>query len=307
MEPQNHDPRQALIGTAFILLGAIGFSAKSVLIKLAYAESAQIDAITLMALRMSMSLPFFLAAALWSGKTKGETHNREEWIGLLLLGTLGYYLASLLDFQGLRYIPAGLERLILFLYPTFVVFLAALLYRKPVGKRQRQALLLSYAGIVLVYGATPQALSSETAQGSLLVFGSAVAFAIYLTGSGHLIPRFGSRRFTAYSMSVACVVTLLHFLATKPVERLIPSTEIFGLALALALISTVAPAFLMSAGIRRIGASNAAIIGTVGPVSTLILAYVVLDESLGTVEIIGSLMVLAGVVIVSLTKQGIQQ
>jgi drug/metabolite transporter (DMT)-like permease len=295
------------MGTAFILLGAIGFSAKSVLIKLAYAESAQIDAITLMALRMLMALPFFLIVALWGSKRSGQTHSREEWIGLLVLGTLGYYLASLLDFQGLQYIPAGLERLILFLYPTLVVFLAALLYRKPVGKQQRWALLLSYAGIALVFGATPQALSSENLLGSLLVFGSAVAFAVYLTGSGHLIPRFGSRRFTAYSMSVACVVTLLHFLAIKPVEQLMPSTEILGLALALALISTVAPAFLMSAGIRRIGASNAAIIGTVGPVSTLILAYLVLDESLGPIEIIGSLLVLAGVVTVSLNKQQNQQ
>jgi drug/metabolite transporter (DMT)-like permease len=307
MEPHNHDPRQALIGTVFILIGAIGFSAKSVLIKLAYAQSAQIDAITLMALRMLMALPFFLAVALWGSKRSDKTHSREEWIGLLILGTLGYYLASLLDFQGLQYIPAGLERLILFLYPTLVVFLAAMLYRKPVGKQQRWALLLSYAGIALVFGATPQALSSENVLGSLLVFGSAVAFAVYLTGSGHLIPRFGSKRFTAYSMSVACVVTLLHFLATKPVEQLTPSTEIFGLALALALISTVAPAFLMSAGIRRIGASNAAIIGTVGPVSTLILAYLVLDESLGPIEIIGSFMVLAGVVIVSLNKQRTQQ
>jgi drug/metabolite transporter (DMT)-like permease len=307
MEPHNHDPRQALIGTLFILIGAIGFSAKSVLIKLAYAHSAQIDAITLMALRMLMAFPFFLAVALWGSKRPDKTHSREEWIGLLILGTLGYYLASLLDFQGLQYIPAGLERLILFLYPTLVVFLAAILYRKPVGPQQRWALLLSYAGIALVFGATPHALSSENVLGSLLVFGSAVAFAVYLTGSGHLIPRFGSRRFTAYSMSVACVVTLLHFLATKPIEQLTPSTEIFGLALALALISTVAPAFLMSAGIRRIGASNAAIIGTAGPVSTLILAYLVLDESLGPSEIIGSFMVLAGVVIVSLNKQRIQQ
>jgi drug/metabolite transporter (DMT)-like permease len=104
-----------------------------------------------------------------------------------------------------------MQRLILFLSSTLVVFLAALLYRKPVGKKQRRALLLSYAGIVLVFGANPEALSSDTALGSLLVFGSAITFAVYLTGSGNLIPRFGSRRFTAYSMSVACVVTDLHF------------------------------------------------------------------------------------------------
>jgi drug/metabolite transporter (DMT)-like permease len=303
MDASSNSSQQALIGTSLIILGAIGFSAKSVLIKLAYADSAQVDAITLMTLRMLLALPFFLVVALWRGESKNSPSQKRDWAGLLLLGILGYYLASLLDFKGLEYISAGLERLVLFLYPTLVVFMSALLYRRPIGKPQRWALLLSYAGIVLVYGANPQLVTSDIVLGSLLVFGSAVAFAFYLTGSGHLIPRFGSKRFTAYSMSVACVVTILHFLATRPIQQLAVSEEVFGLAIALALISTVAPAFLVNAGIRRIGASHAAIIGTIGPVSTLVLAYFLLGETQGPLQIAGSAMVLGGVALVSLTKQ----
>ncbi|MEJ2619701.1 MAG: DMT family transporter [Candidatus Thiodiazotropha sp.] len=303
MDTSYNSSQQALIGTSLIILGAIGFSAKSVLIKLAYADSAQVDAITLMTLRMLLALPFFVAVALWRGESKNPPSQKRDWMGLLLLGILGYYLASLLDFKGLEYISAGLERLVLFLYPTLVVFMSALLYRRPIGKPQRWALLLSYAGIVLVYGANPQLVTSDIVLGSLLVFGSAVAFAFYLTGSGHLIPRFGSKRFTAYSMSVACVVTILHFLATRPIQQLAVSEEVFGLAIALALISTVAPAFLVNAGIRRIGASHAAIIGTIGPVSTLVLAYFLLGETQGPLQIAGSAMVLGGVALVSLTKQ----
>jgi drug/metabolite transporter (DMT)-like permease len=295
--------QHVLIGSSLILLGAIGFSAKSVLIKLAYADSIQVDAITLMTLRMSLALPFFLAAAFWKGNSTYPPNQKSDWIGLLVLGILGYYLASLLDFKGLEYISAGLERLILFLYPTLVVLLTALLYRQPIGKSQQWALILSYAGIILVYGASPQAISSDIVLGSLLVFGSAIAFAFYLTGSGHLIPRFGSMRFTAYSMSVACVVTILHFIATKPIQQLAVSMKVFALAIALALISTVAPAFLMNAGIRRIGAAHAAIIATVGPVSTLVLAYLLLGETQGPLQIVGSAIVLGGVALVSLSKQ----
>jgi drug/metabolite transporter (DMT)-like permease len=299
----SNNSRQTLIGSALIVLGAIGFSAKSVLIKLAYAESAQVDAITLMTLRMVMALPFFLVIALWRSEPERRQRRSGDWMALFVLGIMGYYLASLLDFKGLTYISAGMERLILFLYPTIVVFLTAMLYRRPISRKQQLALLLSYAGILMVYGFSPQADSSNLMMGITLVFGSAVAFAFYLTGSGHFIPRFGSRRFTAYSMTIACVATIVHFLFSKPIEQLVVPAEIFNLALALALISTVAPAFLVNAGIRRLGADRAAIVGTVGPVSTLALAYVVLDETLEPAQIIGSALVLGGVLLVSLTKR----
>jgi len=303
MDNANHSQPQALLGSALILLGAIGFSSKSILIKLAYADSAQVDAITLMTLRMLFALPFFLAVALWRGKVAEAERRRSDWVALLLLGVTGYYLASFLDFKGLEHIPAGLERLILFLYPTFVVVLTALIHRRAIGRIQQLALLLSYAGIGLVYGSQPLSGSPDLALGALLVLGSAVAFAVYMTASGHYIPRFGSRRFTAYSMSVACAVTITHFLLTRPLARLAVSPDILWLAVGLALISTVLPAFLMNAGIRRIGADRAAIIGTVGPVSTLVLAYLVLDEAMALPRILGAALVLSGVLLVSLTKR----
>ena len=303
MVPTDHPPPQALLGSVLILLGAIGFSSKSILIKLAYTGSGQVDAITLMTLRMLIALPFFLAVALWRGKAVEAERRRSDWAALLLLGVLGYYLASFLDFKGLEYIPAGLERLILFLYPTFVVLLTALVYRRPIGRTQQLALLLGYAGIGLVYGAQPLSDSPDITLGALLVLGSAVTFAVYMTASGHYIPRFGSRRFTAYSMSVACVVTIAHFLVTRPLAGLAVSLDVLWLAVGLALISTVFPAFLMNAGIRRIGADHAAIIGTIGPVSTLILAYLVLDEAMASPQILGAALVLGGVLLVMLTRR----
>lgn len=303
METTNLDSRQVFIGSAFIVLAAIGFSSKSILIKLAYADSAQIDAITLMTLRMMLALPFFLAVALWSRGSETSERRTGDWVALTLLGVMGYYLASLLDFTGLEYISAGLERLILFLYPTIVVLLTALIYRQPVSRAQRWALLLSYAGILLVFGNSPDAASPDIALGTVLVFASAVVFALFMAGSGHFIPRFGSKHFTAYSMSVACGATGVHFTASKPLGQLAVSTDVFGLALMLALFSTVAPAFLMNAGIHRVGAGQASIVSAVGPVATLAMAYGLLGETLGPIQIIGSAMVLGGVLIVSLAKQ----
>lgn len=303
MDTTTRPSTQALLGSALIVLGAIGFSAKSILIKLAYADSAQVDAITLMTLRMLFALPFFLAVALWHGKAAAATRRREDWVALLFLGVTGYYLASLLDFKGLEHISAGLERLILFLYPTFVVLLTALLYRRGISGAQRLALLLSYVGIGLVYGTQPMAASPDITLGALLVLGSAVAFAVYMTASGHYIPRFGSRRFTAYSMSIACGVTIAHFMLTREIGQLVVSADVLLLAIGLALISTVLPAFLMNAGIRRIGADRAAIVGTVGPVSTLMLAYFILDESMALPQVLGAALVLCGVLLVSLTKR----
>lgn len=224
-------------------------------------------------------------------------------MALILLGFTGYYLASLLDFLGLERISAGLERLILFLYPTFVVLFGALLHRRGVSRSQRLALLLSYAGIALVYITQTVGTSSDIGLGALLVLASALAYAIYLTAAGHYIPRFGARRFTAWSMSLACGMTIAHFLLTRPLAGLNVPANVLALGGALALFSTVLPAFLMNAGIRRIGADHAAIVGTIGPVSTLVLAWAVLGERLHAAQIFGAAMVLGGVLVVSLTKE----
>lgn len=304
METTRHPPDTLLSGSLLVVLGAIGFSAKPILIKLAYAGGTPVDAVTLMTLRMLLALPAFLAVALWQRNGAQNNHRARDWAALAILGVTGYYLASLLDFTGLKYISAGLERLILFLYPTFVVLLSALLYRRRITRVRIVALLLSYTGILLVYAGEPLADSPDIVKGALFVLASGTVFALYLIGSGHIIPRFGSRRFTAYSMSIASVATLAHFLAFHPVAELFVSADILGLAVALAVFSTLMPAFLINAGIRRIGADQTAIITSIGPVVTVALAYAILGESLGPSRAAGATLVLLGVMLVGLSKRG---
>ncbi|MDI1276091.1 DMT family transporter [Methylobacter sp.] len=304
--PSNN--RQAIIGCLFVLFGAFGFSAKAVLIKLAYDYSHQLDVITLMVLRMAISLPFFLVVALWpvNNSTKAEDAqrlNRQDWLMIFGLGILGYYVASYLDFAGLQYISAGLERLILFLYPTFVVLFTAAIQRRAINRHQALALALSYAGMILVFVDNRAAMaSSGLLLGSALVLASAIAFAFFLMGSGMMVKRIGSTRFTAYSMTVACLATGLHFVIQHGVKLLNLPANVYWLALIMAIFSTVLPAFLMNAGIRRIGAGSASIISSIGPIGTLALAFLLLNETLTAAQLAGTALVLIGVYVVSRAK-----
>ena len=304
--PQNN--RQAIFGYLFVLLGAFGFSAKAVLVKLAYAYSHQLDAITLMVLRMAISLPFFLAVALWSANDlvkigDAQRLNRQDWLMIFGLGLLGYYVASLLDFLGLQYISAGLERLIIFLYPTFVVLFTAAIQRRAINRHQALALALSYAGMILVFIDNMAAMTpSGLLLGSTLVLCSAIAFAFFLMGSGMMVKRIGSTRFTAYSMTVACLATGLHFVVQHGVKLLNLPDSVYWLALIMAIFSTVLPAFLMNAGIRRIGTGSASIISSTGPISTLALAFLLLGETLTAAQLTGTALVLIGVYVVSRAK-----
>ena len=304
--PQNN--RQVIFGYLFVLLGAFGFSAKAVLVKLAYSYSHQLDAITLMVLRMAISLPFFLVVALWSANDSAKTKdaqrlNRQDWLMIFGLGLLGYYIASFLDFAGLQYISAGLERLILFLYPTFVVLFTAAIQRRAINRHQALALALSYAGMILVFVDNMAAMaSSGLLLGSALVLASAIAFAFFLMGSGMMVKRIGSTRFTAYSMTVACLATGLHFVIQHGVKLLNLPANVYWLALIMAIFSTVLPAFLMNAGIRRIGAGSASIISSTGPIATLALAFLLLGETLTLAQLAGTALVLIGVYVVSRAK-----
>ncbi len=303
--PQNN--RQAMFGYLFVLLGAFGFSAKAVLVKLAYSYSHQLDAITLMVLRMAISLPFFLAVALWSANDSAtedtQRLNRQDWLMIFGLGLLGYYIASFLDFAGLQYISAGLERLIIFLYPTFVVLFTAALQRKAINRYQALALALSYAGMILVFVDNGTAMaSSGLLLGSALVLASAIAFAFFLMGSGMMVKRIGSTRFTAYSMTVACLATGLHFVIQHGVKLLDLPANVYWLALVMAIFSTVLPAFFMNAGIRRIGAGSASIISSTGPIGTLALAFLLLGETLTLAQLAGTALVLIGVYVISRAK-----
>lgn len=300
--------RSDILGYLFVLLGALGFSAKAVLVKLAYLDSLQLDAITLMVLRMAMSLPFFLAVAFWSGRGASDSSyvkclTGQDKLMIIGLGLLGYYIASLLDFEGLRYISASLERLILFLYPTLVVLFSAVFQRKSITGTQALALGISYLGMIFVFfdNALPGS-SANLLLGSGLVFLSAVAFAFFLMGCGVMVKRIGSTRFTAYSMTVACLATCLHFVLQHGFILLDLPDSVYSLALIMAIFSTVLPAFFMNAGIRRIGAGSAAILSSIGPIGTLLLAYWLLNEILSLAQLAGTVLVLFGVGVVNRVK-----
>lgn len=294
--------QQAALGAGFAMLAAVGFSAKAIMVKLAYAEA--VDALTLLTLRMAFSAPIFLVVALWSGR---QNHHvalaRKDWLAVLVLGLIGYYLSSLLDFTGLQYVSAGLERLILFLYPTLVVLLSAVLFKQRIGRQEIAALVASYAGIVLVYLHDAHSGEGSVALGASLIFVSTLTYSMYLVGAGHFIARIGAVRFTAYAMTVASGATLLQFILTHPLAALDLSPRIYGLGVGMAVLSTVLPVFMLSAGIRLIGSGRTAMIGSLGPVATIFLAHWILGETLSLPQLAGSALVLGGVLAISLAKR----
>ncbi|MFY9261792.1 MAG: DMT family transporter [Gallionella sp.] len=290
------------MGVIFALLAAVGFSAKAILVKLAYLDS--VDAITLLALRMMFSVPFFIGIAFWAKRQHAAPLNTHDRLLVLGLGLIGYYCSSFLDFLGLQYISAGLERLILFLYPTMTVILSALLYKRAIGRKVIAAMLLSYAGIALVF-LHDAALNQGDAVliGSTLVFASTLSYSIYLVGAGHAIARIGAMRFTAYAMVVASVICVLQFVVTHPMSALNLPIRVYELSIVMAIFSTVLPVFMLSFAIRRIGSGNASLIGTIGPVSTIYMAYVFLGEHISLLQIAGSVLVLCGVLMISLNRK----
>jgi drug/metabolite transporter (DMT)-like permease len=286
------------------VVGTLGFSFKAILIKLAYAMSS-VDAITLLALRMLYSAPFFVAMAWWASRGAGPIERR-DWLAILGLGFIGYYLASLLDFMGLRYITASLERLILYLYPTMVVLLSAAFLHKPVTRRAIAALVLSYAGIALVFrhDAALSGDASATLIGGALVFGSALCYAVYLVAAGGVIGRIGSMRFIAVAMLVSSMFVLMHFALARPIEALDVPPSIHLLSLAMAVFSTVLPTWLVAEAIRRIGANRTSLVGSLGPVFTIALGAMLLGEPMHAIQLAGAALVLAGVALVTVKPRG---
>lgn len=294
--------RHAGLGIIFAAFAAIGFSAKAILVKLAYADT--VDAVTLLAIRMAFSLPFFVIAAGWSSRNAHATPlARQDWFAVLALGLIGYYLSSLLDFTGLQYISAGLERLILFLYPTLVVLLSAALFKRRIGRSEILALVLSYAGIAFVFMQDAHIPQHGLVLGTALVFASTLTYAIYLIGAGHTIARIGAMRFTAYAMVVASVATFLQFALTHSASALALPLRVYGLGLTMAIFSTVLPVFMLSSAIRRIGSGHTALVGSIGPVATLFMAHTLLGEALSLQQMGGSMLVLAGVLLISLPRK----
>jgi drug/metabolite transporter (DMT)-like permease len=281
----------------------LGFSFKAILIKLAYREYP-VDAITLLTLRMLYAAPLFLAMAAWAQRATPRMPPiaRADWRRLVWLGCIGYWLASLLDFMGLQYITASLERLVLFLYPTIVVLLSALLLRQPITRRAVAALVLSYAGIALVFWHDIRFASdaSATLLGGALVFASAVLYALYLVQAGGVITRLGSSRFIAWAMLASTVFVVAHFLLTRPLAALAVPRPIHAISLAMAVFSTVLPTWLIAESIRRMGANAASLVGSLGPVFTIGLGAMILGEPVHAIQLAGAALVLGGVLLVTL-------
>ncbi|TGE08288.1 DMT family transporter [Hymenobacter fodinae] len=290
----------SIVGFLITLLGAVLFSTKAIIVKLAFGQT-HTDAVTLLALRMVFSLPFYLAAAFLVSTQKGNVRmTGREWLLVSGIGLLGYYVSSLFDFLGLQYISAGLERLILFLYPSFAVFINAYFFRQRISRIQQLALMLTYAGIGLAYVGELSIDSSNPNfyLGSALVFMCAVTYSIYIVGSGRVIPRVGANKFTAYAMLAATFGVFVHFLLTHSLQAVKLGQDMWLYGLLLAILATVLPSFLISQGMRKIGSNNVAIISGVGPVSTILQAHYVLGEKIFTEQIIGTALVIAGVLLI---------
>ncbi|MFM9913165.1 MAG: DMT family transporter [Methylophilaceae bacterium] len=298
--PSTHS--QALIGTFFVLVAAIAFSSKAVMVKLAYGYHVDVE--TLLALRLAFAAPFYLAIALWIQVTGKNAHlTKQDAFNIIVLGTVGGYLPMWLDFSGLAYVSAGVERVILFLYPTMVILISAVLFGSRIGQREVFALLASYFGVALAAGAevfTAQAAAPNALLGAVLIFLAAASYAAYLVASGKLIPRIGSTAFTAYIMLVVSLTSAVH-LSLKPSHRAIfhQAPQVYAIGLLMALLATVLPSFLLNAGISRIGSNRAALMGTIGPVSTILLAWIFLGESVTAIQLIGTVFVVAGVLAIS--------
>jgi drug/metabolite transporter (DMT)-like permease len=294
-----------LAGFIFALSGAILFSTKAILVKLAFKET-NIDAISLLALRMLFSLPFYLVAA-WIGNRKATLTplSKKQIVWIIVLGIFGYYLSSLFDFIGLQYVSAGLERLILFLYPTFAVLLNTFIFKTALKKLQIIALALSYIGIGIAYFAEMQTDFNTPGfyYGSWMIFLCAITYSFYLVGTGRLVQAAGATRYTAYAMLAASTGVFIHFACTRSVSNIQFTTTLIYYAIALALIATVIPSFLMSLGMKRIGSNNVSIITSIGPVSTIIQAYFFLGEKILFLQIAGTILVIAGVVLIGWQTQ----
>jgi len=299
-DPYHAIGRPALIsGLAIAIVGAILFSMKAVVAKLLYRY--HIDAVTLLAFRMLFSLPVFAVVAVWQMRRGPALSHADRW-RLVGLGLVGYYLSSFFDFLGLQYISVGLERLILFLTPSFVLLITALFFKRRISKVEWMALGLSYCGIVFVFLHDLHGGAGSTALGATFVLGSAISYSIYLLGSGELVRRIGALRLVSYAMCVSSVACITQFFILRPASLLIQPAPVYWLSLANGIFCTVFPVFMTMTAVQKIGAPTASQAGMIGPISTLFLGALILGEPITAVQLGGTALVLAGIYMLSLKK-----
>jgi drug/metabolite transporter (DMT)-like permease len=284
-------------GMAMALAGSIAFSGKAIIVKLAYRYG--VDAVTLIMLRMLFALPIFAVMAWWASRGKAPLTGR-DWLGVAGLGFSGYYISSFLDFAGLQYISAALERLILYLNPTLVLLFGWLLYRKPVKRLQLVAIAISYLGVILVFGHEARSQGADAALGALLVFSSAVTYAIYLVYSGQLVQRLGSLRLVGLATSIACICCIVQFIVLRPLgSALEVAPQVVWLSVLNATLCTAVPVLLVMMAIERIGPAMSAQAGMVGPMSTILMGVWLLGEPFTLWIGAGTVLVIAGIYVFS--------
>jgi drug/metabolite transporter (DMT)-like permease len=294
-----------LTGIFMATVGAILFAGKAVVVKLTYRYG--IDSVTLIALRMLFAAPFFVVVAWWQSRraARGEIPvlTRNECLQIWVLGLLGYYLSSFLDFLGLKYVSAGLERLILYLSPSMVVLIAAWWLKRRVTKRQWTSMFVCYLGVVLVFAhdlAGNVKVEGNVPLGAFYVFLGALTYAIYLTGSGELVKRVGATRLVAYAMLVSCLASVIQYLCINPVDMLFQQpVGVYGYSVIHATLNTVLPVFMLMWAVALVGAPTASLLSMVGPVSVLFMAAWLLDEPITPWQLMGTVLVLSGVFVLS--------
>ena len=291
--------RPFLAGLALAMAGSVLFSGKAIVVKLAYRHG--VDATTLIALRMLVAAPLFAIAYVWAARGKPPL-TRSDHLRLVAIGLVGYYAASYLDFLGLKYVTAGLERLILYLNPTIVVMISALVFGRRMTRNDGLALALAYAGIVAVFWHDVSFAGEGVALGALLVFGSAVAYAIYLVMGGELVRRHGAIRPTAYAMLVSTFAVVVQFLVLNPASALAQPAPVYWLSLVNGVFCTVIPVFAIMLAVERVGANRTALATMIGPVSTILLAWIFLAEAISAWQLVGTALVLAGILLLTLER-----
>ena len=294
--------RTFIYGVALGMLGIVLFSSKAVMVKLAY--NCEVDAISVLLLRMVFSFPFYLIIAfIYRNKNTSKYITKIDYYWVIIFGIVGYYLASYFDFVGLIYIKASLERIILFIYPTIVLLLNKWFLKRPITKVQAGAIALTYLGILIAFSDEVNVSGSNVFLGGFFIVLSAITYASYLVGSGWLIPKFGVVQFTSYAMLVSCICVFIHYSIIAEVSILSYSWEVYLLGFLIAVFATVVPSFLVSASIKLINSSNFAAIAGIGPISTIVLASIFLNEKLTLLQLFGTLVVIVGILLVSIQKR----
>ena len=288
-----------VIAIILALVGAIMFSSKAVMVKLSY--EYKIDSLSLLLLRMGFSLPIYITIACINKKTvSNENLSNKDWGYLIFLGIIGYYFASYLDFVGLQYITASLERLVLFIYPTITTILVAIYFKRKISIYKVIAIVFTYIGIgIAFWGKIQDNIQEDFWLGVFLIFASAITFSIYLVGSEKIIPKFGVQRFTSYCMIVSCLSVLIHFGIKSNVDITSFPWQVYAFGVIIAVFNTVLPSYMMSAAIKTIGSSTTSILSSIGPISVIILGYLLLHEQISYYQISGTLVVIIGVIIMA--------